>query len=69
MVSPNYSKTVDLGAIKYQQIDDSYSMSPEEEELKQKLNYLEVLEQSLRLFERSRQPKDLKQLSQDVTNL
>lgn len=40
MSSPNYSKTVDLGAIKYQQIDDSYNVSPEEEELKQKLNYL-----------------------------
>lgn len=28
--SPNYSKTVDLGAIKYQQIDESYGPSPED---------------------------------------
>ena len=40
MGSPNYSKTVDLGSIKSYQNDSSSIISPEDDEIKQKLNYL-----------------------------
>lgn len=41
--SPNYSKTVDLGSIKSHQLESSSHLSPEDDDLKQKLNYLEVI--------------------------
>ena len=39
--SPNYSKTVDLGSVRSHA--SSNHNSPEEDDLKQRLNYLEVI--------------------------
>jgi hypothetical protein len=61
--SPNYSKTIDLGSIKYQPLGHSSSHHNEEEEIKQRLNYLEVIEQSIKQFESTRSTADLRQLN------
>ena len=55
-----------MGSLKSQQLENSGHRQPEEDEMKQRLNYLEVLEHSLRQYEKTRSPNDLRQLNEDV---
>jgi hypothetical protein len=54
---------MDMGSLKSQQLENSGHRQPEEDEMKQRLNYLEVLEHSLRQYEKTRSPNDLRQLN------